>query len=453
MDSDRQAQRIGTALVAVALVVAVIGSLGAPLITSVATTLHVPLAAAQWTLTVTLFAGAIAAPVLGRLGSGARRRVTVLNAMVVVVVGGALTALPLPFAFLIAGRALQGLGLGAVALLMSVARTELPEPRATGTIAALSVASTVGIGVGYPLVGLIDQLAGLRAAYAFGLILSAVALVIAWRALPRDAPGPNARLDVPGAILLGIGTLGILLVIAEPALWASPLLGAAVLGLSVLVLAAWSVVELRVPAPLADLRLLGRPAVLRANSAMLVSGIGMYLLFSLLTRYLQTPSGAGYGFALPGVAAGAALIPFSALGFVAGRVVPRLVRAMTERGAFALSACAVAAAAVLLAVGTGSLAVVLVAMTVLGFGVGGVSAVMPRLVLEGVPAPETASVLSINQIVRSVGFSIGSALAGLLLAAATPAGALVPPAGGYVAAALWAPPLLAVSALIVALRR
>lgn len=453
MDSDRPAARLSSALVAVALVVAVIGSLGAPLITSVATTLHVPLAAAQWTLTVTLFAGAIAAPVLGRLGSGPRRRVTVLGSLAVVVLGGVLTALPLPFAFLIAGRALQGLGLGAVALLMSVARTELPEARASGTIAALSVASTVGIGVGYPLVGLIDQLAGLRAAYAFGLVLSAVALVIAWRTLPRDAPGPNPRLDVPGAVLLGVGTLGVLLVIAEPALWASPLLGGAVLGLSALVLAAWTVVELRVPAPLADLRLLGRPTVLRANGAMLVSGVGMYLLFSLLTRYLQTPPGAGYGFALPGVAAGAALIPFSALGFVAGRVVPRLVRTVTDRGAFAVSASAVAVAAVLLAVATGSLAVVLLAMTVLGFGVGGVSAVMPRLVLAGVPAQETASVLSINQIVRSVGFSIGSALAGLLLAAATPAGALLPPAGGYVAAALWALPLLAVSALIVALRR
>ncbi|MFE4952320.1 hypothetical protein ACFQ9V_19615 [Leifsonia sp. NPDC056665] len=107
---------------------------------------------------------------------------------------------------------------------------------------------------------------------------------------------------------------------------------------------------------------------------------------------------------------------------------------------------------VLLAVGAGSLALVLLAMTVLGFGVGGVSAVMPRLVLEGVPAPETASVLSINQIVRSVGFSIGSALAGLLLAAATPAGALLPPAGGYVAASLWVLPLLAAGTLIVTLR-
>ncbi|MEN2737635.1 hypothetical protein ABCS02_07570 [Microbacterium sp. X-17] len=50
MTSDRPAPRLSAALVAVALVVAVVGSLSAPLITSVATTLRVPLAAAQWTL-------------------------------------------------------------------------------------------------------------------------------------------------------------------------------------------------------------------------------------------------------------------------------------------------------------------------------------------------------------------------------------------------------------------
>lgn len=207
---DRVSARLSAGLFSVALVVAVIGSLGAPLITSVATSLQVPLAAAQWTLTVTLFAGAIAGPVLGRLGSGPLRRETILGSLLVVVIGGVLTTLPLPFAFLLVGRGLQGLGLGAVPLLMSVARTHLPAERSASTIAALSVASTVGIGVGYPLIGLIDQVAGIRAAYGLGLALSVVALIVAWRCLPADTPGPRPRIDVPGALLLAAGTLGIL---------------------------------------------------------------------------------------------------------------------------------------------------------------------------------------------------------------------------------------------------
>jgi len=96
--------------------------------------------------------------------------------------------------------------------------------------------------------------------------------------------------------------------------------------------------------------------------------------------------------------------------------------------------------------------VVLIAMAVLGFGVGGVSAVMPRLVLGGVPPAETASVLTINQIVRSIGYSIGSAVAGVLLAAATAPGGLLPTEHGYIVAALWSIVPLAVSATIVLAR-
>lgn len=449
----RVAPRLGPTLVTVALLGAVIGSVGAPLITAVATGLDVPLEAAQWTLTITLFTGAIAGPVLGRLGSGPHRRTAVLATLGLVTLGGALTALPLPFAVLVVGRGLQGLGVAVVALLMSVARAHLPAERAASTIAALSVASTVGIGVGYPAISLVDQLAGLRAAYAVGFLLSAAALVVAWRALPRETPGPRPRIDVVGALLLGVGMLGVLLLVAEPALWADARVGAGVLVVSLAVLAVWAAVELRTAAPLVDLRLLGQGPVVRANLAMLVAGTGMYLLFSLLTRYVQTPAGAGYGFALPGVAAGAALIPFSLAGFVAGKVVPGLLARLAERWTYALSAAAVVVAAVVFAAATGSLVVVLVAMAVLGFGVGGVSSVMPKLVLAGVPQAETASVLAINQIVRSTGFSVGSALAGFLLALATPPGALVPAPGGYVTAALCSVPPLVISALVVAVRR
>jgi len=62
-------------LLVLVVVVVVVGGLGAPLITSVATTLHVSLAAAQWTLTIALLTGAVATPVLGRLGTGSRRRI------------------------------------------------------------------------------------------------------------------------------------------------------------------------------------------------------------------------------------------------------------------------------------------------------------------------------------------------------------------------------------------
>jgi MFS family permease len=482
-------RHLGAALVTIAFLGAVIGGVGAPLITSVAVDLNVPLDAAQWTLTVTLFAGAITAPVLGRLGAGSHRRASILVTSCLVALGGLLTALPLaptapgsptapdaptaladgvlPFAVLLVGRALQGLGLGLIALLMSVARDHLPTERAHSTIATISVAGTAGIGFAYPLMGFLDQVAGLRFAYGVGFLISLVAALIAWRAIPKDAwstipqdappaipkgaprPNPNPKIDYPGALLLGVGTLGVLLAVAQPAVWRMPWVGASILAAAAVALALWIVVERRTAAPLVDLGLFTRGGLLRANAAMLTAGVGMYLLFSLLTRYVQTPSGAGYGFGLSGVLAGAALIPFAVLGFVAGRLTPWFTARVSARWTFVIYAAFVVLAAVVFAITPGSLIATLVAMAVLGFGVGGVSAIMPRLVLDGMPQQETSSVLSINQIVRSVGFSIGSAVAGLLLATATPAGALLPDERGYAIAALFVLPLLVLSAVLI----
>jgi MFS family permease len=440
---------LGPALVTIAFLGAVIGGVGAPLITSVALDLGVSLDAAQWTLTITLFAGAITAPVLGRLGAGRHRRATVLVTLALVAAGGLLTTIPGPFGMLLAGRALQGLGLGGIALLMSIARDHLPPARAQATIATISVAGTVGIGFAYPLMGLLDQVAGLRVAYGVGFVVSLAAVLIAWRALPEDPPRPRIGLDIPGALLLAVGTLSVLLAVAQPSVWDAPWLGASILVVAALALGAWVLVERRSRAPLVDLGLIVRGGTLRANAAMLTSGAGMYLLFSLLTRYVQTPGDAGYGFGLSGVLAGAALIPFSVLGFVAGRLTPRLAARLPAPGVFVISAAFVVLAAGLFAVAPGLLAVTLAAMAVLGFGVGGASAIMPTLVLDGVPREETSSVLSINQIVRSMGFSIGSALAGLLLAIATPHGVLFPAERGYAVAAICVLPLVVLSAIVI----
>jgi MFS family permease len=194
-----QASESGTALLVpsllfIALVVAVVGSIGAPLITSVATSFHVSLASAQWTLTITLLTGAVATPLLGRLGSGPGRRTTILRTLAVVVCGSVLTVLPLSFGWLLVGRGCQGVGLGLTALMMGVARDHLPEERSHSVIAFASVASTIGIGVGHPLAGLLVEIGGVRAA---GVLVTAVALLAAVLSMPSPPASRAGRIDLP----------------------------------------------------------------------------------------------------------------------------------------------------------------------------------------------------------------------------------------------------------------
>ncbi|MFD0416743.1 MFS transporter [Streptomyces sp. NPDC127108] len=161
---------------------AVVASLGAPLITSVAVSFQVSLGSAQWTLTVALFSGAVATLVLGRLGAGPYRRVTILVTLAVVVAGGALTVLSLSFAWLLAGRAAQGVGLGLTALMMGVARDHLPEERSAGVIALVSVVWVIGAGVGCLLAALLTELGGVRAAYGLALVATTASGRFIWSA-------------------------------------------------------------------------------------------------------------------------------------------------------------------------------------------------------------------------------------------------------------------------------
>lgn len=447
--SRRKHSSLVAALVFIGLVVAVVGSLGAPLITAVAADYHVSLAAAQWTLTIPLLSGAVSTPVLSRLGSGPRRRAVVICTLTIVAAGGALTALPVPFPALLIGRAAQGVGLGLTALMMAVARDHLSERRSAGAIALLSVASTAGIGVGYPLAGALTDWAGIRAAYGLGFAVATAALVVAIVILPAAPPRPPSRVDVRGAVLLTIALLALLLVISQTGLWARhATLAVGVLILSMLLLAGWVVLEARTENPLVDIRALRHPAVASANLAMFMGGIAMYLLLSLITRYVQTPAEAGYGFGLSTFQAGMVLVPFSLVGFVAGRLIPKLQARCGGRALLAGSACVVLVAFVAFAISRDRLFDSVVAISILGLGVGAFSAAMPAVILAATPMSDTAGAMGVNQVVRSVGFSMGSALGGLILAAHT--SDVFPDESGYSVAA-WVGAAVTVSTLLTVL--
>jgi predicted MFS family arabinose efflux permease len=439
------------ALVLIALLVAAVGSLGAPLITSVATEYGVSLAAAQWTLTVTLLSGAVTTPLVGRLGSGRRRRTATLATLAVVTAGSVCTVLPGSFALLIAGRAAQGAGLGLAPLLMATARETLDPERSTRVIAMLSVATTAAIGVGYPLAGLLTDHGGVRAAYLVGLVVTAAAFLIGVGTLPPPRAAPHTPgLDWRGAVLLGVALVAVLIPLGDDELWSHHAPAAAcLLGAGVVVLTLWGAMEWRAPSPLVDLRALRHPMVARANLAMFVGGAAMYLLLSLMTRYAQTPSDAGYGFGLDTFEAGLVLVPFSVAGFAAGRVVPRVTGRLGAPRTVAASTALVTLGFLVFAIGRSAVAGPVVAVTVLGFAVGSISAAMPAMILAVTPPEETARAMSVNQVVRSVGFSLGSALGGFILSAHVMSNGF-PQQGGYVTASIVGGVLAITAAVLVA---
>lgn len=400
-----------TTLALVTTVGAVVSSLGAPLVPSIAQEYDVSLSSAQWALTATLLTGAVATPVIGRLGSGRWRRPAMLAGIAVVLVGTLVAALPLGYVALVAGRALQGVGLALVPLALAIARDAYTGAEQARVLALLSVTTVAGAGLGYPVTALVAQVAGLHGAYVFGSALVAVTLLRALRDVPADLDVDRQPVDLLGAVLLTTGTLALLLAISQGSSWGwtSPAT-LALLACGVVVYPVWVAWTLRSAHPIVDLRLAGRPGVVGPHAVSLVLGVGMYGLLSLAVVVVRADGSAGFGLGLGVAAAGLVLVPYSVMSVAGSQAARRLERRFGSRVLLPLGCSSFAASLALLAWHHDHLWQVLLAMAVGGLGSGLSFASLAGLIVPHVPASETGSAMSFNQLLRYLGFSTGSAV-------------------------------------------
>lgn len=436
-DGRGQLRVLLPALVFTALTASVVSTLGAPMVPTIAREQHVPLSAAQWVLTSTLLAGAIAGPVLGRLGDGPRRRVAIQGALTCVLVGSVLAALAPDLTLLLAGRTLQGAGMGLLPLTIAVAREHLSAERIRSGITMLSVTTSVGAGVGYPLTGVIAQHLDYRSGFWFAALLGALSLLVVQWVVPPGSSTPRRPLDVLGAALLCSGLALLLLAVSQGVAWgmtSSATLGC--LGAGAAVLPLWIMHALRARNPLVDIRVMRNRAVLAANATALLTGIGMYSVLSLVNLYTQVAERAGYGFHLSLTAAGLVLLPMSLGSLLANRLTAALVARFGLNQLLPLGSLVITLDLIMLALWREHLPVLALGTFLLGVGVGAAYAVMPLLIVRHVPPSETGSATSFNQVLRTVGGSLGSAAISALMLAYTPADSDIPEGGAYTVALL-----------------
>lgn len=417
------------------MVTGVISSLGAPLIPSVATALGISLDSAQWSLTAALLAAAVAAPVMGRLGDGPRRRATIVGGLTIVFVGSIVAGLAQSLPVLVVGRAMQGVGLGLAPVTMAAARDHLPRERAGAVIGLLSVAGAAAVGAGYPISGLIAADLDVHAAFFFGGAISGLALVAAVLVVPVSSASPTARLDVRGGVVIAAGLIALLLAISQGQQWGWG--SAAIIALfaaAAAILAMWVRMQLGNPAPLVDLRQLRHRAVLLADLAAVVLGVAMYMFLTLVTEFVQEPSTLAYGLGASTLVAGLCLVPFSVMSLLASRTTAWFTRRLSASTVLVCGSLVIAAAGVFFALLHDSLWEAFVAMGVIGVGFGYTFAAIPGLITRAVPNSETGSAMGLYQVIRYIGFSLGSALVASILAGDTVAGRVGE--HGYVTA-LW----------------
>ena len=443
------------ALALLTTITSVVSSLGAPLVPAIAESAGVSLSTAQWTLTISLLVGAVSTPIMGRLGGNRHRRLVILAGLAAVTAGCLLSALPTGFAGLVAGRTLQGFGIGLTPLAIAVAREFTAPHRLSSTVALLSVTTVAGAGLGYPLTGWIADWLGVAAAFWFGFAVCLVTLLLAVLVVPASRVGGRDVVDWLGALLLALGTAALLLAVSQGDPWGW--LSARVLGLAasaILLLGLWVRRTLRVPHPLVDLHLASRRGTIGANVTALAAGVATYMLLSLVVVAVQAPRETGFGLNASVTSAGLLLVPYSVMSVLGSRFGLALSRRIEPSLVLPIGCCVYLVATLGLAVWHGSVWQLLLVMAVAGIGSGCTFAAMPGLIVRAVPATETGSATSFNHVLRYLGFSAGSALALALLEVFSVGGALVDRSftgTTLVAAGIWA--VAAVLTLVLALLR
>ena len=408
------------ALIYAALTSSIVSSLGMLLVPSVAVEFDVPVSSAQWMLTVNLLVGAVATPIMGRLADGPHTRRLLLTSLSVIFIGSIVATVATNFTVFLIGRALQGLLYGTVPVTIALARRHLSFTASQPAISTLSVTVSIGMGLGYPLTGILAATFDHRAAFAFAALFVATAAVAVWRFVPAgpDPLAPRTQFDVAGAALLGAGLAALLLWISEAQTWgwgsATALIVLAVAANSLLL---WGVHSVRTRHPLVNLRVVRRPEVLLANATAIGLGTAMYIGLSIASLVAQAPTETGYGLAVPLMWAGFMMAPLSVGSLAANRAIRVLSRRVDMAVFLPVGAAVMTAASVLLWLAHADFWSLALGMFLFGVGIGSGYAAMPALIARSVAVDQLGSAVSFNQVLRTVGGAFGAALSAAMLAA------------------------------------
>ena len=247
--------------------------------------------ALEWTVNAYNLSFAVLLITAAALGDRYGRRSLYAAGLALFAVASAGCALAPDAGWLIAARAVQGVGAALIMPLgLALLASAFPPERRGAAIGIFSAVTGISVAAG-PLVGG-AVVEGLAWEWIFWLNvpigLLAVPLVLTRM---RESRGPDTALDVPGLALVTAGTLGVVwgLVRGNPAGWGSPeVLGALAAG--ALLLAAFVAWELRAREPMLPMRLFRSRAFSASNAAMFFTFASLFSAVFFFAQFLQTGS-------------------------------------------------------------------------------------------------------------------------------------------------------------------
>ena len=325
----------------------------------------------------------------------------------------AMAALAPSTEWLIAARALQGMG-GAIVtpLTLTILSGAVSSERRGAALGAWSGIAGFAVAMG-PLVGG-AVVEGISWQWVFWLNVPVGLILLPLATQLRESYGADKHLDIPGVVLGGLGLLGLVwgLVNGNSDGWTSPqIVGSLVVG--AVILAAFVGWELRTNEPMLPMRFFRDRAFSAANGASLFMYFGMFGSIFLLTQFFQTSQG------FSPLESGVRVLPWTAMPLIvapiAGALTDRIGGGRIMATGLALQAIGLAWIAAVTAPDVGYVS--LVGPFILsGIGMGMFFAPVAYVVLSAVRPQEEGKASGANNAIREVGGVFGVAVLASLFA-------------------------------------
>jgi EmrB/QacA subfamily drug resistance transporter len=391
-------------------------SLVTPALPLIQRDLHTTPGLVTWVFTALLLSVSVSTPLLGRVGDMVGKERTLLIALVALAVGCLLAAIAPNIGVLIVARVVQGLGGAVFPLSFGIIRDEFPTERVPSVVGLVSAVIAAGGGLGIVLAGPIVEALGWRWLFWIPLVVVTIAAVLVRRYVPESPNRVPGRIDWLAALLLSGWLIALLLPVSTGRSWGWG--SARTVGLfvaAVVLLAGWITVELRSKNPLIDMRMMRLPAVWTTNLVALLFGAAMFAVYAFVPQFVQIPKAAGFGFGSSVTQAGLLMLPMlvtmAVAGSLSGPLAPRFgAKAQVVSGS-ALSLVA----ALLFAQFHHSPWQLAISTAIFGIGLGLAYASMTSLIVQNVPREQTGAATGMNANIRTIGGSIGTAVASSII--------------------------------------
>src|SRR5215471_11634082 len=251
--------------------------------------LHASLEGLQWTVNVYTLTFAVLLLIGASLGERYGRRRLFVAGLALFTAGSAAAALAPGVSWLIAARAVQGVGAAVlIPLTLTLLSAAVPPERRGAALGIWGAVGGLAIAIGPLVGGAVVEGASWQWIFWLNVPIGIILLPIAWTRL-TESYGPATRLDLPGLALASLGLLGIVLgvVRGNDHGWTSLTVLPPIM-IGALLVAGFVAWELRAPEPMLPVKLFRSRGFMLTNVASLLMFFGMFGSVFLLAQFLQT---------------------------------------------------------------------------------------------------------------------------------------------------------------------